>query len=276
MPQVIDARRLLRKHGLRPRKRLGQHFLIEARWLRQVVAAAELRAEDRVLEIGAGLGALTIELARAAAQVVAVELDPSLLPPLGEVLAEVPQVRLVHGDILELDPVALMEDRPYLVVANIPYNITSAVIRHLTEAQRSPRRIVLTIQREVAERALGAPGDMNLLALSVQVYGEPSIQAIIPPTAFYPRPAVESAVLRVDRRAENALSAATRARLFELARAGFAQRRKMLKNSLAANLDGNPAEMAARLERAGIDRKARAQELSLADWVRLAELPAAS
>lgn len=272
MPEVIDARRLLRKHGLRPRKRLGQHFLTEARSLRQVVAAAELQAEDRVLEIGAGLGTLTIELAREAKSVVAVELDPGLLPPLREVLAGAPQVRLVQGDILELDPAELMEDRPYLVVANIPYNITSAVIRQLTEARRSPRRIVLTIQREVAERALETPGDMNLLALSIQVYGEGSIQAIIPPSAFFPRPAVESAVLRVDRRPETTLSAATRAKLFELARAGFAQRRKMLKNSLAANLDGSPAEMAARLARAGIDAKARAQELSLADWVRLAEL----
>lgn len=269
MGQVIDVRRLLREHGLRPRKRLGQHFLTDARALRQVVEAAELHSGDHVLEIGAGLGSLTVALARQAQQVVAVELDPRLIPPLQQVLQNQPQARIVQGDILDLEPGELIGGQPYLVVANIPYNITSAVIRHLTEARQPPSRMVLTIQREVAERALGQPGSMSLLALSVQLFGSPSIAAILPPAAFYPRPAVDSAVLRIDRQEQPGLSPDLRSRLFALARAGFSQRRKMLKNSLAAGLGRSPADMAAQLDRAGISPKARAQELSLADWIRL-------
>lgn len=276
MPQRIDARRLLRKHGLRPRKRLGQHFLTDHRALRRVAEAAELQPDDRVLEIGAGLGSLTIVLAELAGQVVAVELDQDLIAALQEVLAGQPGVQVVQGDIMQLDLERLMGNQPYLVVANIPYNITSAVIRRLTEAGNSPDRLVLTVQREVAERAMAAPGDMSLLALSVQVFGAPTIQGYIPPQAFYPHPAVESAVLRIDRHAENRLSPETSEELFELARAGFGQRRKMLKNALAAGLALPADELVVRMQQADIPTKARAQELSLDDWVRLVEAGGAS
>lgn len=270
MPPAFDARRLLRKYGVRPRKRLGQHFLVNRRALANVVEAAELEADDRVLEIGAGLGSLTLALAERVREVVAVEVDERLIPALREVARAQPQVEVVQGDILELDLGRLVGGRPFLVVANIPYNITSAVIRQLTEASNNPRRIVLTIQREVAERAMAGPGEMSLLALSVQAFGSPSIKATIPPEAFYPRPAVESAVLRIDRHQTPVLPPAAIARVFELARAGFSQRRKMLKNALAAGLGGDSAEFSTRLELAGIDAKARAQELSLGDWLRLA------
>ncbi len=274
MDPVIDARRLLRKHGLRPRKRLGQHFLTDRSALLQVARAAELDQADRVLEIGAGLGSLTLVLAEQAGWVIAVELDQRLIPILQEVLGGRPQVQLVQGDILQLDLETLMGNRSYSVVANIPYNITSALIRRLTEAGNRPERLVLTVQREVAERAMAEPGAMSLLSLSVQVYGSPSIAGYIPPRAFYPRPAVESAVLRLDRHNRAVMNSQTVSQVFELARAGFAQRRKMLKNALAAGL-GLPAEaLAQHLERAGIQAKARAQELALDDWVRLAEVSA--
>lgn len=272
MPQAIDARRLLRKFGVRPRKRLGQNFLVSRGALGTVVQAAELDAEDWVLEIGAGLGSLTLALAEQVREVVAVEFDDRLIPALREVVRAQPRVQVVHGDILELDPGGLVGGRRYLVVANIPYNITSAVIRQLTETRISPERIVLTIQREVAERAMAGPGQMSLLALSVQIYGSPSIRATIPPEAFYPRPAVESAVLRIDKHREPAFAPQMIGQVFELARAGFSQRRKMLKNALAAGLGGDSAEVATQLERADIGAKARAQELSLAEWVRLARV----
>jgi 16S rRNA (adenine1518-N6/adenine1519-N6)-dimethyltransferase len=184
---VFNVPDLLRRYGLRPDKSLGQNFLIDEAALLHVVDAAGIEAEDEVLEIGPGLGGLTRYLAGRACQVVAVEIDGDLLPPLREVLASCPNVRLVHGDILALDPAELMISPGYLVVANIPYYITSALIRHLLEARTRPRRLVLTVQREVAERITAAPGDMSLLALSVQLYGQPRVVAHIPAGAFYPR-----------------------------------------------------------------------------------------
>lgn len=265
------VRRLLRKHGIRPRKRLGQHFLIDPAALSQVVGAAALEPGDSVLEIGAGLGALTVELARSAAEVMAVEVDHRLVGALREVVRGQPGVRIVEADILELDFEDLLGDRPYLVVANIPYNISSALIRRLTEADSSPKRIVLTIQRELAERAIAQPGQMSLLALTAQIYGAPSIQATVPPAAFYPQPQIDSAVLRIDKHPVKPIEAQQAAVVFALARAGFSQRRKMLKNAMAAGLRLAPAVVAEALEQAGVEAKARAQELSLEDWVRLAK-----
>ncbi|HEC35038.1 MAG TPA: methyltransferase domain-containing protein, partial [Anaerolineae bacterium] len=147
-----EARMLLRRYGLRPHKRLGQHFLVSEAALARIVDAAELVPGEAVLEVGAGLGTLTRALAARAGLVVAVELDRRLIPVLREELAGFPNVRLIQGDILALDPAQLMEGRPYKVVANLPYAITSVLLRHLLEAQSPPRRMVVTVQREVAER----------------------------------------------------------------------------------------------------------------------------
>lgn len=274
MRHTFDARSLLRRHGIRPRKRLGQHFLVDQHALQAVTQAAELDAADRVLEIGAGLGSLTVVLAKRASQVVAVELDPRLLPALLEVLGSESSVSVIQGDILQLDPAELMSGAPYLVVANIPYNITSALIRQLTEARPPPSRIVLTVQLEVAQRALAQPGSMNLLALSVQIFGTASIEARIPARAFYPAPAVESAVLRIAKHDSPRVGAGLAHSVFGLARAGFSQRRKMLKNSIAAGLQIEAGAVVAWLDQAGIGANARAQELSLEDWVRLTEAAA--
>src|SRR6185295_15985876 len=176
---------------------------------------------DTVLEIGPGLGSLTRYLGASAKEVVAVELDSNLLPALQTVLATYPNVRLIQGDILKLSPKDLIAEKDYLVVANIPYYITSAVIRHLLENDPKPRRIVLTVQKEVAERICAKPGDMSLLALSVQVYGKPAIAATIPAEAFYPAPKVDSAVIRVDLYPTPLIPAGLLDRFFRLAKAGF-------------------------------------------------------
>jgi 16S rRNA (adenine1518-N6/adenine1519-N6)-dimethyltransferase len=212
---------------------------------------------------------LTRYLAASAKQVVAVELDLDLLPPLQAVLAPYPNVRVIHGDILELSLKELIQTDEYLVVANIPYYITSAVIRHLLESSPKPRRIVLTIQKEVAERICAKPGDLSLLALSVQVYGKPGIAARIPAGAFFPAPKVDSAILSIDIYPSPAIKADLLGSFFKLIKAGFSQKRKTLRNSLSAGLHMAPASAEAMLTRANIDPKRRAETLSLEEWEKL-------
>lgn len=265
----LDVPRLLRSHGLTPKKGLGQNFLIDDAALKKLVAAAEVPPEACVLEIGAGLGSLTRHLARAAARVVAVELDQNLIPILERVLAGEKKVRILQGDILALDPSTLELPPGYLVVANIPYYITSAILRHLLEAPVRPSRLVLTVQREVAERICAAPGEHSLLSLSVQVYGEPRPVLRIPAGAFYPPPQVDSTTLRVDIHPQPRIPAEQLDAFFRLAKAGFSQKRKTLRNALSAGLALPPQQAAGLLERAGINPMRRAETLSLEEWARL-------
>jgi len=262
----LNPAEILRSHGLRPDKRLGQNFLVDESALQRIVQAAEVGPQDNVLEIGPGLGALTRHLAARAARVTAVELDERLFPALREVVGASPNVRLVQGDILHFVPRDLMGGEPYLVAANIPYYITSAVFRHLLSAAPLPRRVVLTVQREVAGRVCAAPGKMNLLALSVQVYGAPRIAAHIPAEAFYPVPKVDSAVVRVDVFPRPRIPAAHLDAFFRLARAAFSQKRKTLLNALSAGMRWGKPHTRACLERAGIEPQLRAQALGWDEW----------
>jgi len=268
----LNAAALLREHGLRADKALGQNFLQDAAALEKIVQAAEIAPDDSILEIGPGLGSLTRYLAASAKTVTAVELDTSLIPILQSVLAPYQNTRIIAGDILQFSPVSLALPEHYLVVANVPYYITSAIFRHLLEAQPRPRRIVLTIQKEVAQRICAAPGDMSLLALSVQIYGQPRIAASLPAGAFYPAPKVDSAVIRVDLYPEPRLPLARLDRFFQLAKAGFSQKRKTLRNSLSAGLRISTTEAFQLLEKAGLDPMRRAETLSLDEWGRLANL----
>ena len=267
----MNAPALLRQFGLRPDKRLGQNFLVDEAAIQKIVDIAEITPEDTVLEIGPGTGGLTARLAQQAHQVVAVELDGRLMPLLEQALSPHPNVRLVQGDILALDPARLVEAPGYLVVANIPYYITSALIRHLLEARRQPRRLVLTVQREVAERICASPGEMSILALSVQVYGQPQVRARIPAGAFYPSPKVDSAVVRVDLYSQPAIPASLLEAFFRLAKAGFSQKRKTLGNALAASLAWSKDQAQALLLAAGIDPRRRAETVSLEEWEALAQ-----
>ncbi len=273
------VRALLDKYGLRPRKGLGQNFLADPNILRKIVEAAELSAEDTVLEIGPGLGTLTRLLAQAAGRVLAVELDEGMIHLLQKELAHLPNLELVQGDILQLDPAALVRgpEAPdlrsplsYIVVANLPYYITSAAIRHLLEAESPPRRLVLTVQREVAQRIVAGPGDMSLLAVSVQFYGRPRIVAKIPAGAFVPPPKVDSAVIRIDTHDAPPVEVPDARTFFRVVRAGFGQKRKQLKNALAAGLGLPVSRVTAALTRAGVDPRRRAQSLSLDEWGALA------
>ena len=269
--QSLNAKAILRTYSIRPNKRLGQSFLIDSGALHKVVAAAELTGKETVLEIGAGLGALTLYLARKAHRVIAVEYDQRMLPVLENVVGGLSNVKLVIGDILKLDVETLVGKSAYRVVANIPYNITSAVIRRLMEAPNLADRVVLTVQREVAQRIVASPGSLSLLAISVQIFGEPKVVASIPASAFYPKPKVESAVLRIDVYQVPKVPRRLIPALFQLARAGFSQKRKQLRNSLASGLGVKPTTIEQWLEAASLPAGCRAQELSLDNWSRLTQ-----
>lgn len=267
----MDVHSLLRRYGISAKKGLGQNFLADPDSLQTIVEVAEVCKDDAVLEVGPGLGSLTRYLAQAARRVVAVELDAAMLPPLRETLAGCRNVEVLRGDILKLDPAKVMGEDGYLVVANIPYYITSVLIRHLLEAQVKPTRMVLTVQREVAERICAGPGELSLLALSVQVYGAPFVAATIPAGAFIPAPKVDSAVIRVDLYPQPLIPQAQMEAFFRLARAGFSQKRKTLRNALSAGMGWQAGEAGARLERVGIDPQRRAETLSLEEWGRIVD-----
>ncbi len=266
----MNAALLLKQYGLRADKRLGQNFLQDAAALEKIAAAAEIQKTDTVLEIGAGLGSLTRHLSVSAREVVAVELDAKLIPVIKSVLKPYGNVRLIQADILDLNPKDLGLAHDYVVAANIPYNITSAIIRHLLESEPKPRRMVLTVQKEVAQRICAQPPDMSLLALSVQVYGKPGIAARIPAESFFPVPKVDSAVAKIEIYPEPLIPAPLLPTFFKLIKAGFGQKRKTLRNSLSAGLGISTAEAESLLARAEIDSKRRAETLSLAEWRKIA------
>ncbi len=289
----ISVPALLKKYDIRPSKGLGQNFLVDENALIKIANAAEITKGDVILEIGPGLGSLTRYLGSAAQQVIAVELDKKLLPALHETLAPFENVKIVIGDILKLDPVELMARQrkteggkplhtphstlhtphspvsrfpSYKVVANIPYYITSALIRHLLEAEIQPSSMVLTVQKEVAQRICEQPPKMSLLALSVQVYGEPKVAAKIPAGAFYPAPKVDSSVVKIDLYPIPIIPHNLLSDFFRLAKAGFSQKRKMLRNAISAGMAWPKEQTEFVLGEAGIDPQRRAQTLSLKEW----------
>ncbi|HEX5632743.1 MAG TPA: 16S rRNA (adenine(1518)-N(6)/adenine(1519)-N(6))-dimethyltransferase RsmA, partial [Gemmatimonadales bacterium] len=281
-PAVARPSELLARHGVRPNKRLGQNFLVDRAHLGRIVAAAELTRDDVVLEIGPGMGVLTTALAAQAGHVVAVEIDPGMRAVLDETLGADPRVTVVAADILEVAPGELVSGPlglppgtagvapHYKVVANLPYYITSAILRHVLEAPLKPSRVVVMVQREVADRMCARPGDMSLLAVAVQYFAVPRRVAIVPAGAFHPRPKVDSAVVALDVHASPPWDVPSERTFFDVARAGFGQRRKQLRNSLAAGLGVGAAEAAAWLEGAGIAPDRRAETLAMAEWAALA------
>jgi 16S rRNA (adenine1518-N6/adenine1519-N6)-dimethyltransferase len=230
--------------------------------------AAALDAADDVLEIGPGLGVLTAELVRHARRVVAVELDRQLAAALPALLGGPANLEVVQADALTVDPGALFAG-DYKLVANLPYHITSPLLLRALEAPRRPRLIVVMVQREVAERIAAPPGDLSYLAVAVQLYATPRIVRTVPAAAFYPRPRVESAVLRLDVHPAPAVVPDAPAAFLGLVQAGFKQPRKQLRNSLAEGLGCRPAEAEAVLRAARVDPTRRPQALTLDDWARL-------
>ena len=282
----LAVRRLLRDEGLRARHSLSQNFLADPEVLEAILAEAAVGPGDRVLEIGPGLGILTGALVAGGAAVTAVELDRRLAELLRDRFEDVlvtglrarpdgGQLRLVEGDALDQDLPSLVEP-PYHVVANLPYHITSPILHRLLERGPRPERMVLMVQREVAERLSAPPGRMSYLSVFVQYHAEVRIARLVPGAAFEPAPAVESAVIVVaPRRPGSApdaapdLPAEAEEALWALVQAGFRERRKMLHNVLVRQLGLPATRVDAALGAVGIDRDRRPQTLSVGEWIEL-------
>ncbi len=256
---------------------MGQHFLTDPSILSKITRAGDVQPGDVVLEIGPGLGHLTRALLAARARVVAVELDQDLAVRLRTEQAGNPNLSVAEGDFLTAGPEewlargGIQAPGVYKVVANLPYYITSAILRHLLEAEHQPMLIVVLVQREVAQQIIAHPPDMSLLAVSVQFYGEPRSMGVVPAGAFNPRPQVDSAIVRILVTPPSRFPDVDPVRFFRVVRAGFRVRRKQLHNALSSGLEMSPAEVNARLARAGIDPRRRAETLNMDEWRRVYE-----
>lgn len=264
-----DVRRLLSDHGLRPSRALGQHFVADPNTVRRIVRLADVGHGSRVVEVGAGLGSLTLALARAGAEVVAVEVDQRLVPVLRGVVAASPGVRVVEADALTLDWHHLLgEDGGWRLVANLPYNVATPLVATVLEEAPQVESMLVMVQREVAERLAAMPGDRAYGAVSVKVayWATAGVVGLVPPTVFVPKPGVESALVRIDRRGRPAVDpdAVSYERLFAVVASGFGHRRKMLRRSLAGVVEPEA------FEAAGVSPQARAEELGVEEWGRLA------
>lgn len=264
--QVTD---LLGRYGLRPSRALGQNFVTDPNTVRRIARMAGVGPGDRVLEIGPGLGSLTLALAETGAAVTAVEVDRHLIPVLDEVLSGQAGVRVVHADAMTADWTALLGDRPdWVLVANLPYNIATPLVADLLDRVPVVARMLVMVQREVGERLCAGPGEEAYGAVSVKVryWAEARLAGRVAPSVFHPRPNVESVLVDIRRRSAPAVDPAVVApeRLFSVVRAGFATRRKMLRRALAGVVE--PEAFAA----AGVAPESRAEDLDVAAWGRLA------
>jgi 16S rRNA (adenine1518-N6/adenine1519-N6)-dimethyltransferase len=277
-PATIPA--LLERHGLRPSRALGQHFLADPNTARRIVRLAEVAPGDAVLEIGPGIGSLTTALLEAGARVTAIEMDRHVLPALTEVVGD--QVTVLVGDAMHIDlPAALGgavparegTPAPWKLVANLPYNVATPIVMHVLETAPTVDSLLVMVQREVGERFAASPGTKAYGAVSVKAayFGAVRVVGIVPPTVFVPPPKVDSALVRITRHAHPPVVVPDADALFALVRAGFGQRRKMLRGALRGVLG---ADAAALLAAAGIDERRRAETLTLEEWAGLARVAA--
>ncbi len=269
LTNIHELRNLLHAHHIRPIKAFGQNFLVDRSVLLRIVEAAEVHPDDQVLELGAGTGVLTRELAKRARRVAAVELERDMLSILAETTRKFSNVELIERNLLYVDPAEIFGSEAYKLVANLPYYITAPTFRHFLESTNPPCLLVVMVQYEVAQRIVAVPGDLSLLGVSIQFYGKPKIIAHVPARAFYPAPKVDSAILRIDLRDEVPLRRAQRDSFFRLVQAGFSERRKQLHNSLAHRLHRKNVEVQALLMAANIEPSRRAETLSIEEWLRL-------
>lgn len=273
---VGQSKSLLRQFGLHARKGLGQHFLIDRNVLGKSISAADLGPDDVVVEVGPGLGILTEELAKTAKVVIAIEVDPQMSAILSQRLGHLSNVTIVEADVLEVDITEVVgsaagHGKPgYKVVANLPYFIATAAIRGFLEAEIKPERMVVMVQKEIAQNIVAAGGKNGILSISVALYGKPSLVSYVRPRSFYPPPEVDSAIVRIDVYEGPALNVNTDD-FFRVVKAGFSSPRKQLRNSLAHGLSIPPSTAAVLLNEAGISLQRRAETLSLEEWGKVYE-----
>lgn len=263
----IEVKKSLRQSGIKAKKELGQHFLVDRSVLETIVAAAELSAHDLVIEIGPGLGILTTELTQKAGHVVAIELDNKLASQLKHKLSYLPNVTIINADILEIDLTEVLGDREsYKVVANIPYYITSPILHYFIEATAKPSLMVVMMQKEVGDAIVAQPGNMSVLAVTMQVYSKPRIVSYISAQSFYPSPKVDSAIVRFDMFSQPIVKVADISNFLAFVRCGFRSPRKQLRNSLAQGLNVKPGEIIPLLEESHIEPQHRPEALTIEEW----------
>jgi 16S rRNA (adenine1518-N6/adenine1519-N6)-dimethyltransferase len=271
------TKKLLRKFDIRVKKGLGQHFLIDGEALETILATANLSASDTVIEVGPGLGLMTTEMAKRAGWVIAIELDNRLADILQKTLPG-ENVVIINEDVLGTDPGTLLKGRAphfppgltsYKVVANLPYYITSPVLRHFLEAPVKPETMVVMVQKEVAETIAAGAGQRSMLSIAVQFYGRPSIVKIVPAASFYPPPEVDSAIVKIDVYPQPPVDVADVEGFFKLVRSGFTAARKQVINSLMQGLGLSRLEITGLLAKAEIDPHRRAETFTLEEWANL-------
>lgn len=274
-PEQIQ--KIFKAKNLRILKNLGQNFLIDEKVLGAIVKSADIGKGDIVLEIGPGLGVLTKEISKKCGKVIAIEKDRKLAEFLEELKNKKllgDNVEIINGDILKLNIEEIIKKHgasgDYKLVSNIPYYITSPVIKLFLENKIQPKLIILLIQKEVAERICATAGKMSILALSVQIYGQPEIVDFVSRVSFYPQPEVNSAILKIKNIKKN-FSDDCYKKVFKMIKIGFSSKRKKLVNNFSAGLDVEKNQAGEMLKKAGINPNLRAQELNLEDWERLSE-----
>jgi 16S rRNA (adenine1518-N6/adenine1519-N6)-dimethyltransferase len=264
-----DASRQLDDAGLRAKRALGQNFVVDANTVRRIARLSDINENSRVVEIGAGLGSLTLALAETGADVVAVEVDDALLPLLTENVAGCENVRIVHADAMRIDWAQLLAGHDeWTLVANLPYNVATPLVADILDFVPSVTRLLVMVQKEVGERFCASPSTEAYGALTVKVafHAHARIVGLVPASVFLPRPNVESALVEITRHPAPLDTDIDPAHLFSLVKGGFAKRRKMLRGALAGRV--TPEQF----ESAGIAPTARAEELSVHDWLRLAHI----
>lgn len=258
---------------LRPKKSLGQNFLRDEKVLQKIINSAEINSDDFVIEIGPGEGVLTEQLAKYAKKVIAIELDNNLVPLLEKKFADKKNIEIIHEDILKINLPKLLEENKsaqYKVIANIPYYITSPIIRLFLEQTIQPKELLLLIQKEVAERIVATKGKMSILAVSVQYYGLAEIMFEVNKNSFSPVPKVDSAVIKII--PQNKFDKDTDKKFFRVVKAGFSAKRKTLLNNLASSLQLDKKVVEEKLKTVPLSGTARAQELSIEEWKILSRL----
>lgn len=263
------VRAVARRAGLSRKKDFGQHFLIDDGVRTAIVDALNPAAGDTIWEIGPGIGTLTQALASKCARVLAVEIDPQCVAALQITMHGFKNVSVVNEDIMRTTPDSLQLPEPYLAAGNLPYNLTGKILSHLFEAERAPRRAVFLIQREVAHRIAGPPGDWSLATVAIRSVAEVELVADVRPEAFLPPPAVHSSIIRMS--PSRPMSERDREEVIKMARSAFQLRRKTLRHGIARALGGDTGRSAEVLARAGIDAGRRPETLDLGEWLLLVE-----
>lgn len=261
----------LKQHGFWAKKGLSQNFLVDKEALDKIVEAAELKSDDIVIEVGPGVGTLTMELVQYAGRVIAIELDEKLANQLSVISGQLPEeeknLKIINIDVLKINLPELLDGKDYKVVANIPYAITSKIIRLFLTEKNKPKLMVLLVQKEVAERICAKPGEMSTLSVSVQLYGEPEIVDIVKSNSFFPSPKVDSAILKISNIKE--LEDFDEKAFFRCVNIGFASKRKTLLNNLSAGYHLDKKIVSDIIKSKGLSTDIRAQELSVEEWKKL-------